>query len=223
MIGTAIFAHGILSAGHTEYADAMVAVSLYTGILFAAPFSGGHLNPAVTTAFLAIGGITGSQWFPYVLGQIFGAFIGGCTAKIIYDISGAPYIKDETGGWVIADLFGEVLGTFTFLMVILIMANEETRFYSGNNGKVFVFATIAAGLYFSRQLTNHSGGCLNPGIALGLELYMSMSTHDWKYFRKGYVYIIGPILGAIIAALIYDKYWKVKYLEKEKSKNAKKV
>lgn len=68
MIGTAIFAHGILSSGHTEYSDAMVALSLYTGILFAAPFSGGHLNPAVSTAFLTIGGISGSKWFPYVIG-----------------------------------------------------------------------------------------------------------------------------------------------------------
>lgn len=175
----------------------------------------------MTTAFLTIGGITGSQWFPYVIGQIFGAFIGGCTAKIIYDISGAPYIKDESGGWVLADLFGEILATFTFLMVILIMAHDETRYYTGKNHKVYVFATIAAGLYFSRQLTNHSGGCLNPGIALGLELYMSMSTHDWKYFRRGYVYIVGPILGAVFAALFYDKYWRRSYVEKEQDKQKK--
>lgn len=54
MIGTAIFAHGICVSGGESW---FVTVSLFAGILVAAPYSGGHLNPAVSFGFLIKDGI----------------------------------------------------------------------------------------------------------------------------------------------------------------------
>ena len=44
--------------------------------VYAAKFSGAHINPAVTIGLLTSGEISSNKAFVYVLGQITGAFIG---------------------------------------------------------------------------------------------------------------------------------------------------
>lgn len=47
--GTALFAHGV---GCSDGADWYITVSLFAAILLIAPFTGGHVNPAVSFGFL---------------------------------------------------------------------------------------------------------------------------------------------------------------------------
>jgi glycerol uptake facilitator-like aquaporin len=104
----------------------------------------------------------------------------------------------------IADILGEFLGTFTFVIVILIMTDKRTTY---NRQTIYILLTIAAALFFSRQFTVHSGGCLNPAIALGLETMMWLHEGDSKYLRRSYVYVIGPICGAVAAGCFYRYFW----------------
>jgi len=48
---------------------------------------------------------------------------------------------------------------------------------------------------------------LNPAIALGLEFVMYFGTDDAKYLRRSYVYIIGPIVGGILAGYFFRHWW----------------
>jgi glycerol uptake facilitator-like aquaporin len=51
------------------------AVALLAAIYFGGKFSGGHFNPAVSTAFLAQGTISPVTWISYVIAQILGGLV----------------------------------------------------------------------------------------------------------------------------------------------------
>jgi aquaporin PIP len=57
-----IFAFGILTSAGSDF---QVALSLYAGIFFVAPFTGGHLNPAVSLAKFLNGEITKKEFWIY--------------------------------------------------------------------------------------------------------------------------------------------------------------
>jgi len=151
----------------------------------------------------------------YMGAQLLGAFCGGITGWLVLDDVNCPWIPKQDMNWIAADLFGEMLGTFTFVLIIRIMTEPKTSYH---NDSVLIMLTIATGLFFSRQLTVHSGGALNPGVAIGLELWAGVIENKWKYMRRCYVYIFGPFIGAVFAALVYKNLWCPTFEEKKKEK-----
>ncbi|KRX01845.1 Aquaporin-like protein [Pseudocohnilembus persalinus] len=193
LLGTILFAHGINSSNGSDF---LVAASLFAGIFLSCKHSGGHLNPAVSTAFLALApksedelsqGIEYGTWIFYISAQVIGAFIGGFLAEFVIGTAMAPWIATQETDWILADMTGEMIGTFTFVLVILIMTDQRCSY---SKQTIYIIATISVALFFSRQFTPHSGGCLNPAIALGLEFMKYFSTGQAKYLRKSYIYIL---------------------------------
>jgi glycerol uptake facilitator-like aquaporin len=68
----------------------------------------------------------------------------------------------------ISDLFGEIIGTFVFILFILIQVGEKTTFTKNSIAGV---GLISVALLFARQYTWHSGGCLNPAMGISLEIF----------------------------------------------------
>lgn len=68
-IGTFVFLSCILAVGQ----PVPIAVTLLAMIYFAGHLSGGHFNPAVSTAVLARGGMDGPRFASYVAAQLLGA------------------------------------------------------------------------------------------------------------------------------------------------------
>ena len=62
--------------------------------------------------------------------------------------------------------------------------------------------------FTARSLTFVSGSCLNPAIGFMVPLYAGLNTSAlWNDFYKFYIYVAGPLVGAIIAALFYEKIY----------------
>src|SRR3546814_3891816 len=72
------------------------ALAVFVGVVIAGPYSGAHLNPAVTLAMYVAGNITGSDALAYVLAQFIGAMAGSFTVWLIYQ----DHFKamDDAGG-----------------------------------------------------------------------------------------------------------------------------
>lgn len=109
------------------------------------------------------------------------------------------------------DILGETIGTFVFVLTILIVCDSEsgvnshlktTEYFKYN---LMRFVIIVLGLHLGRALTYRSGGGLNPAIALGLELWLSIYTEDFSYMINFYIFLIGPLLGAWLAYIWYTK------------------
>lgn len=61
-----------------------VALGIVFGIAVSARASGGHINPAVTVAFLTLGAIKPLRAIAYIVAQIAGAFVGAMLTYFVY-------------------------------------------------------------------------------------------------------------------------------------------
>ena len=157
-------------------------------IMFMGKVSGAHLNPAVSIAFSLRGDFPWRRVPGYVIVQLIGATLASLILWGVVDVS-AKYGGNYPGGgysdW--RALLMEILLTMGLVSVILGTASGAQNI--GIFGAIGVGAYIAlAGLWGSPI----SGASMNPARSFGPDLVSNTWTAYW-------VYIVGPIVGAIIA------------------------
>ncbi len=161
--------------------------------------SGAHVNPAVTLA-LAVTKKFSWQYVPiYLVAQLVGAVLGAIAVWITYGgaareaASLAATFPTEGVGDLQA-LVVEILITFVLVFVVISVATDE-RAPAGVAPLAVGFA-LACGVLIAGPIT---GGSLNPARTLGPMIVGGQFTAVW-------VYIVGPIIGAVLAALLYDRF-----------------
>ena len=168
------------------------------------PISGGHFNPAVTVGLAAGGRFPAADVIPYIIAQVIGAIVAAAVLKIIasgaagFDLVASGfaangYAEHSPGGYSLtACLTSEIVMTFGFLIVIL--GATDARAVPG-------FAGIAIGLCLtlihlvSIPVTNTS---VNPARSTGPALFVG----GWAV-EQLWLFWIAPIIGAIIAGIVY--------------------
>ena len=161
--------------------------------------SGAHVNPAVTLA-LAVTKKFSWQYVPiYLVAQLVGAILGAIAVWITYGeaarevaLLAATIPPDDVGD--IRALLAEILVTFILVFVIISVATDE-RAPAGVAPLAVGFA-LTCGVFIAGPIT---GGSLNPVRTLGPMIVAGQFTAVW-------VYIVGPIIGAVLAALLYDRF-----------------
>jgi glycerol uptake facilitator protein len=194
------------------------ALAVFVGVVIAAPYSGAHLNPAVTIALAIAGKFSWSLVPEYVLAQLLGAMLGALVVWLKYidhfkatedkglklaAFSTGPAIKNNS-----ANLFSEFIGSFVLLFVIFYITSAEisdtkTPVGLGSIGAIPVmFVVWAIGL----SLGGTTGYAINPVRDLGPRIMHSIlpiadkGSSEWSY---AWIPIIGPLLGGSLAALLY--------------------
>lgn len=182
--------------------------------------SGAHLNPAVTFA-LALVGTTPWGDVPYYLlgefgGAIFGAFLVWLAYKKQFDTHDSPettggifYTKPGVRalGW---NTVSEAIGTFVLVYWILQQApwqpaTEGTSPSVGNialgyAGVAFAVIAIGAGLGGATGYAINPARDFGPRLTYALLPIKNKEKIDWGY---AWVPIVGPLLGAALAAWVY--------------------
>ncbi|AOS65538.1 MIP/aquaporin family protein [Actinoalloteichus hymeniacidonis] len=180
--------------------------------------SGGHINPAVTLG-QAIAGNTPWDAVPaYWIAQFVGAFIGAVLAWVVYKLQFDAHDKPQdtlgifsTGPTVDNKLWNtatEVIATYILLIWILLSPGAS----EGPDGSVFGNAALGyAGVAFlvvaiGASLGGPTGYAINPARDLGPRIAYAVlpikgkGTPNWQY---AWVPIVGPLIGAALAALTY--------------------
>ncbi len=165
--------------------------------------SGAHINPAVTIALWATKRFPTGDVVPYLISQLIGASLGsmlfalsaGSDAVTIGGLGATAPFPGITFGQAI---LAEAIGTFLLMLVIMGIAVDE-RAPQG-------FAGLIIGLTVGGIITttgNIAGSSLNPARTFGPYLvdHLMGGPVLWNYYP---IYIVGPILGAVIAAFLYD-------------------
>jgi aquaporin Z len=157
-------------------------------ILFMGKVSGAHLNPAVSLAFALRGDFPWRRVPGYIIVQLAGATVAALFLRWVIGVSakyGSNYPGQGYGAW--QALLMEAVLTLGLVSVILGTASGAQNI--GIFGALGVGAYIAlAGLWGSPI----SGTSMNPARTFGPDLVGLTFTDYW-------VYVVGPLLGAVIA------------------------
>lgn len=224
LLGNGVVANVVLKGTKGNNAGWMVittgwALAVFVGVVIAGPFSGAHLNPAVTIGLALVGKFSWAKVAAYILAQLIGAMLGSFLVWIVYIdhfrntedpdtliavFSTSPAIRN-----LLFNLLSEIVGTFVLVFVIFYftgaeITNSQTPIGLGSLGALPVaFLVWAIGL----SLGGTTGYAINPVRDLGPRLVHSLlpikrkANSNWKY---AWVPVIGPFIGAVIAALLFS-------------------
>lgn len=193
------------------------ALAVYVAVVVASPYSGAHLNPAVSIG-LAIAGIFPWGDVPaYILAQMLGAMLGSGTVWLIYrhhfmatedpDTKKAVFCTAPAIRNIFSNLLSEAIGTFVLIFSVLYftdasIAESETVIGLGSLGALPVALVVwSIGL----SLGGTTGYAINPARDLGPRIMHAIlpirnkASSDWSY---SWIPVLGPIAGASLAAFL---------------------
>jgi len=157
----------------------------------------GHLNPAVTAGFLVTRRIQPMMAVVYWIAQISGAIIAAYALKALFPPMlatslklGAQSISADIN--MIQAISLEAIATF-FLVFVVFGTAVDPR--GPKVGGFAIGLTVTAGILAIGPLT---GGSMNPARSFGPAIVAHV-------FEGQTAYWIGPLLGGIVAALLYEK------------------
>ncbi len=181
----------------------IVGVALAHGIALAViiyawgSISGAHVNPAVTLGVAVAGRIPWPKAVAYWIAQFLGAAVAALLLK---------YLIGAEGG------LGSTIGRFTqgaaadptkvvIVEAVLTFFLVSAVFASGIANRNGNLAGLAIGLVLTMDILAGgalTGASMNPARSFGPALAMGDFTYFWMY-------LVGPAIGGMIAALVYDR------------------
>ena len=174
--------------GAGTLAPLAIGAALMVMVFAGGHISGGHYNPAVSTAVLIRGKLSREQWVSYVAIQLAAGALGGLLARAVV---GAGHAAGPADTWKI--LIVESVFTFALAYVVLNVATasktEGNSFYGLAIGFTVVVGAFAVG--------GVSGGAFNPAVAVGASVLGILSwSHLW-------IYVLAALLGGPLAAITF--------------------
>ena len=186
---------GLSVLGGSPAAPLAIGAVLMVMVYMGGHISGGHYNPAVSTAALLRGKLPKQDFVPYVAAQLLGGLAAAATTQLITGKTWAP-APDPAAG-LGGPLIIEVLFTFALALVVLNVATHKATAGNSYYGLAIGF-TVLAGAFAGGPI---SGGAFNPSVGIGptvidVLLGKGSFTHLW-------LYIVGPLAGAVLAAVVF--------------------
>ena len=167
--------------------------------------SGCHINPAVSLGVFISGKMKITDLFGYIVAQCLGAFAGADLLALVFSLG---KITDMTGGFrsnglagvngsTAAGLIVEAFLTFVFVLTILGVTSAKAN--HGSFGGLVIGLTLTLVHILGIGLT---GTSVNPARSLGPALVALIEGNDAPASCL-WVFILGPVLGAALAAVVY--------------------
>ena len=174
-----------------------LAHGLVLGVLVSAfgAISGGHFNPAVTFGVWITGKISAAKALRYVIAQLLGAVLAGAALRLVFPESAwtPSAIGTPALGLGISPAAGIAIEAILTMVVLFAVFGTAIDPRAPKIGGLAIGFAILADILMGGPLT---GAAMNPARWFGPAV-ASGHFADW------YVWIIGPLLGAAIAAGIY--------------------
>lgn len=192
-------------------------LAVYVGVAVAAPYSGAHLNPAVSIGLAVAEKFSWALVPTYILAQFLGAMLGALIVWLVYkdyfdatpnkELKRAVFCTSPAIRNLSSNFFSEVVGTFTLVFVVLYftdatITDTKTVIGLGSLGALPVALLVwVIGL----SLGGTTGYAINPARDLGPRIMHAIMPikdkggNDWGY---SWVPVIAPIIGATLAGML---------------------
>ena len=195
-------------------------LAVFVAVFMVGKISGAHLNPAVTVALATAGKFDWNLVPGYVLAQLLGAMAGSFLNYQLY-FDHYKVTEDEatikgtfcTGPAIPnipRNLFSELFVTFIFILAIFHLAGPSVEIEGVENAQFGLGAieALPVGLLvwvIGISLGGTTGYAINPARDLGPRIIYALlprpnKNPDWSY---AWVPVVGPLIGAVLAAFVY--------------------
>lgn len=227
-LGTSVVANVTLSGTHGQKQGSPYllittgwAWAVFCGVALAAPYSGAHLNPAVSLG-LVLAGRFDAQLLPaYVGAQMGGGFVGAWLTYLFYimhirlesdeSIIRGCFCNSPAIPSVLHNLLSESMATAVLVGVVLFLTgpelvidNQTTRVIGLGSIGALPVALLVWGIGLS--LGGTTGYAINPARDFSPRILYALlrgnrAESNWSY---AWIPVIGPLLGAAWAGLFYS-------------------
>lgn len=201
---------GMKGAGSIQITFAWGLAVMIPAFIFGAA-SGAHFNPALTLALAVDGSLSWGLVPGYIIAQFAGAFVGAC---LVYALFKDQFDATESAATKLGvfstspsvpnmgrNILSEAIGTF--VLVFAIKGIAQVPGLVPGLDKFLVFGIIVS---IGMSLGGLTGYAINPARDLGPRLAHAVlpikgkGDSNWGYAS---VVIIGPVIGAVAAVLLY--------------------
>lgn len=187
------------------------AMAVFVAVYVVAPFSGAHLNPAVTLGLAVAEKFAWADVPMYMAAQLAGAFVGAVivwatykkhfdetqdAATVLAVFSTGPAILHS-----VSNTITEIVGTFILIFGVLYIASPQSSL-----GALDALPVALLVLSIGLSLGGPTGYAINPARDLGPRLAHAVlpikhkGSSDWGY---AWVPVIAPMIGAVLAAVAF--------------------
>lgn len=197
-IGTFVIVFSPVALGTVKADTSLASAAVVSGLpvlamIFAlGAISAAHFNPAVTLGFAVAKRFPWRFVLPYWAAQFCGAIAAALVAYAIFGATGGAHIPAVPGAFA-RNVAMEVMVGFMLMFVIIAVATD--RRVSGTAPPIAIGLTVVLGVYLGGPVT---GGSMNPARSFGPALLNPAAMANY------WVYAIGPCIGAVVAALLYE-------------------
>ncbi len=212
---TFIGAGTALTTAFTGGDPGLIGIALANGFVIAIVvsatmnISGAHINPAVTITMLVTGRIKPPLAIGYIISQLVGASVAGFLLMFIFKSMGdagaqaiiacklgTPNLNPAISTWM--GVFVEIILTFLLVFAIFGTAVDPRALKIGGFG---IGMAVTVNILMGGPLT---GAAMNPARTFGTLLGGLGDTSD--LWSQHWIYWLGPIIGAVLAGVAYDKF-----------------
>jgi glycerol uptake facilitator protein len=184
------------------------AMGVFAGVFVAAPYSGAHLNPAVTLALAYLGKFAWANVWGYMLAQTAGAFAGSAVVWLAYKnhfdattdanlklavFSTRPSIRSL--GY---NLLTETIGTFILIFGVLHIVAPANAL-----GALDALPVALLVLGIGLALGGPTGYAINPARDLGPRIAHTLLIREGTDWGYAWVPIVGPVIGSALGAMAW--------------------
>ena len=154
--------------------------------------SAAHFNPAVTLGFAVARRFPKQYVLPYCLAQLAGGIAAAGMVSLLFGTGYGTHVPAV--GPILRAVGVEALLTFFLMLVIIAVATDKRA--NGAVPGLAIGLTVVFDVLIGGPVT---GGSMNPARSLGPALFAGGAP-----LANYWVYVVGPVSGAVIAALLYE-------------------
>jgi aquaporin Z len=184
-----MFTVGMAIATAGTLAPLAIGTVLMVMVFAGGHISGGHYNPAVSTAAFFRGKLPAGDFVPYIATQAVGAIVAGLLVRALGYHPANAVATAGAGKMLIVEFL------FTFALAYVVLNVATARDTEGNSfyGLAIGF-TVAAGAF---AVGGVSGGSFNPAVSLGASV---LGLFAWSHI---WIYLVAQFLGGAAAAGVF--------------------
>ena len=197
-------------------------LAVYVGVVVAGPYSGAHLNPAVTIGLALAGKFPWASVPAYILAQMIGALIGAFLVWLMYYdhfqrnnkpdsilavFCTGPAIRNYT-----SNIVSELIGSFVLIFTVFYIVGAEITPTKTPIGLGSVGALPVALLVWviGLSLGGTTGYAINPARDLGPRIFETIVGFKNNGLTDGsnawIPPVLGPLVGGVLGAIAYDLF-----------------